>query len=122
MIIRLQKHNGFFPARRRSGISAFAAVFAFVVSRPDLAHLNAVYLFNGVSYLRLIGPFVYLKGVRTFYIRKVHPLLRNQRPNYYIKIIKHSALILAPFVSIQQGQKRLFRKQYFAAAANVASV
>jgi hypothetical protein len=61
MIIRLQKHNGFFPTRRRSGASASAAVFAFVIGRPYLAHLNTIYLFNGAPYLNFIGSLVNLK-------------------------------------------------------------
>jgi hypothetical protein len=100
MIFRFQKHNGFFPARRCTEISAFAAVFARTIGRSDLAYLYAVYFFDGASYLGLIGPFINFEGVRTFCIRKVHPLLCNQRPDYHVTVVKHLPLILTLLVFI----------------------
>ena len=77
MKLGVQKYNSLFPARRLSERSASAALFAFTISCSDLLYFDVVYFFHSVFYLGLIGLFVYLKGIRTFCIRKVHPLLCN---------------------------------------------
>ncbi len=87
MEIRVQKYNSFYPARLLSERSASATLFAFAVSCSYLLDFDTVYSFHSVFYLGLIGPFIYLKGIRTFCIGKVYPLLCNQRPNYYVIIV-----------------------------------
>ena len=87
MKLGIQKYNSLFPARRFSERSAFATLFAFAVSSSDLLDFDIVYSLHSVFYLGLIGPFIYLKRIRTFCIRKVHSLLSNQRPNYNVIII-----------------------------------
>jgi len=77
MKIGVQKYNSLFPARLLSERSASATLFAFAVSCSYLLDFDVVYFFHSVLYLGLIGLFVYLKGIRTFCIRKVHPLLCN---------------------------------------------
>ncbi len=87
MKLGIQKYNSLFPARLLSERSASATLFAFAVSCSYLLDFDIVYSFHSVFYLGLIGPFIYLKRIRTFCICKVHPLLCNQRPNYYVIIV-----------------------------------
>jgi len=87
MKIGLQKHNSFFPAWRGTNGSASAADFALSVGSFYFAHFNAVYFFHSIFYLDFISLFIYLKGIRPSCVRKVPPLLCNQRPNYYIIVV-----------------------------------
>ena len=87
MELRIKKHDSFFPARRCAECPASAAMLTFAVCCSYLLHFYIVYSFHSVFYLRLISPFIYLKAIRTLYIRKVHSLLSNYRPNYNIIVV-----------------------------------
>ena len=122
MIIRLKENNRFLPTRRNAKVSSSATVFAMPVGRSNLTYLNVVYFFDGVLYLNFVGPFVNFKAIRPFCIGEMHPLFRNQRPNYHIIIVKHLSLILTYLVSVQKSLKSLFRKQHLLTSANIARV
>jgi len=47
------------------------------VGSPYFLDFDAVYSFDSVFYLSLVGLLVHFEGVRTFDIRKMHPLLGN---------------------------------------------
>ncbi len=87
MELGIQKYNGFFPTRCATNGSASAAMLALVVSCSYFLYFDVVYFFYIVFYLGLISPPIDLKLVRTFHIRKVHSLLRNQGPNYYMIVV-----------------------------------
>ena len=87
MKLGVQKNDRLFPARRLAVRPASAPTLALTISCSYLLHFDVVYSLHSIFYLRFISPLVHLKTVRTFQIRKVHPLLCNQRTNYYAIVI-----------------------------------
>ena len=87
MIVRFQVHNSLFPACRHANVFTLAASLAPAVSSSNFAYFYAIQVLHGVPYLRLVGSFADLEGVRALCAGKMGALLRNQRPNYYAGII-----------------------------------
>jgi len=88
MVIRLQKYDSFFPARRVAGGFASVAILALTVSRPNFANLDAIHLFHSTLYLNFVSPLIYLKGIRPLCTCKVYRLLCNQRSNYNTMLVQ----------------------------------
>jgi len=123
MEVGLEIYNGLLPARCHTKVSASAAILASAVGGSYFLNFNVINSLNSVSYLRFVGFAVYLKGVCSFYVGKVHSLLSNQRPNYYAKIVHSDTfLVLTCLVFVQDRQERLFGKQHFAVTADIAGV
>ena len=87
MKLGVQKNDCLFPARRLAVRPASAPTLALTISCPYLLHFDVVYSLHSIFYLRLIRPSVHFKAVRTFHVRKVHSLLRNQGSNYNIVVV-----------------------------------
>src|SRR4030043_122023 len=108
MIIGIQKHNSFFPARRRAIIPASATLLTFSICSSYLLHFYVVYFLHSVFYLGLVSTLIHFKAVGAFHIRKVHSLLCNQRLYYYTIVIHTNFpyLILQAYV-ILNGAKQI---------------
>jgi hypothetical protein len=75
--IGIEKYDRLLPTRCHAIRPAFSTVLTSTVGSPYFLDFDAVYSFDSVFYLSLVGLLVHFEGVRTFDIRKMHPLLGN---------------------------------------------
>ena len=93
MIILVQNNYRFFPVGCRAKMPPATAGLAQAVRRTHFSHLDVIQLLNGISNLNLIGLPVHFKGIRIPRIGKMHPLLCNQRLDYYVIVIHNRHLM-----------------------------
>ena len=79
MMVGLQVDNGFFPVSGHAYGPASTPPLAATIRGAYLFYVNAIESLNRVFNLDLIGSLIYLKGISTPRIGKMHALFGDQR-------------------------------------------
>src|SRR3990172_4529407 len=123
MKLRLKINDSLLPTRCHPGMAPSATILSTAISSSYFIDLNAVDPFDSISYLRLVRSAVHLEGIGASYVGKVHPLLSNQRPNYYVKIVNtNSFLVCVCLLFVQDRQERILSEKHLAIFADIAGV